>query len=253
MSGPAPQPAPQPAPTPRLWVLDAAKGVALLGMAAFHLLYDLILFGRLAPSDLPPGWLYWHPRLVAGSFILLAGLSLWLAHGAGLRGAAFGRRLAKIAAAAGLVSVATYLALPSAWVFFGILHAIAAFSLLALPLLRAPLWLVAALAVGVAGLSWVDAPALFNAPALAFLGLADVPPRTVDFEPVVPWFAVFLAGMIAGRVGTRAGLWRALGRLPAPGAGLGLLARGGRHSLVIYLVHQPVLLALVAAYDRLMP
>ncbi len=54
----------------------------------------------------------------------------------------FLRRLALVGGAAGLVSLATYLAFPENFIFFGILHAIALGSVLALPILRAPLWLV---------------------------------------------------------------------------------------------------------------
>jgi uncharacterized membrane protein len=72
-----------------------------------------------------------------------------------------------------------------------------------------------------------------------------VTPRTNDYVPLFPWFGLVLAGITAGRIGlprfARSSLdaWR-------PQTGLGRVATfAGRHSLVIYLVHQPVLLGLL--------
>ncbi len=88
------------------------------------------------------------------------------------------------------------------------------------------------------------AAAPFDAPHLAFLGLGRTAPQTNDYVPLFPWFGLVLAGVALARYGlpafTRsgAGTWRAEGRL-ARG-----LAFAGRHSLAIYLIHQPVLMAL---------
>ena len=85
-------------------------------------------------------------------------------------GATFWRREAILVAAAIAVSIGTYIAFGEYFAFFGVLHAIALFSLLALPFLRAPLWLVAlvAAAVIVAPFLWTD-PAFIN-PWLAWIG-----------------------------------------------------------------------------------
>jgi uncharacterized membrane protein len=66
-----------------------------------------------------------------------------------------------------------------------------------------------------------------------------------DYRPLLPWFGVVLIGLFAGNALYRSGK-ALLGRGTAPRAAkpLGLL---GRWSLAIYLVHQPVLLATLAA------
>lgn len=227
----------------RLQALDAARGVAILAMIVYHSVWDLGFLGLLArPVALDPPWQAF-ARTIAASFLTLVGVSLVLAHGEGLRRRAFTRRLFLVAGAALLVSAATYLAFPDSYVFFGILHAIALGSVLAVPFLRAPVSVVTLCAALVFG-----APLLISGvdhPALSFLGLRSTPPRTNDYVPVFPWFGFILAGMVLGRVGARLPGAAALkGWEPAGWFGRSLVW-GGRKSLPIYLVHQPVLLALL--------
>ena len=129
-------------PTERLLGLDIARSAALLGMVCFHIVFDLQMFGHLPFGTTLHPVFYWHARLVAGSFLFLAGVSLWLAHGQGIHWPAFWRRWIKLVAAAALVTVATYVALPEYFVYFGILHCIAASSLIGLLALRLPAALV---------------------------------------------------------------------------------------------------------------
>jgi uncharacterized membrane protein len=64
---------------------------------------------------------------------------------------------------------------------------------------------------------------------------------------MVPWLAPMLAGVAMGRLGSSQGWWTALAALRGPG----WLAWPGRHSLVIYLVHQPILIGTMLAWIRL--
>jgi uncharacterized membrane protein len=230
----------------RIDLLDLLRTLALLGMAAFHFSYDLLMFG-LIPSDYAyTNTFYFHARIVAASFIALAGIGLYLAHGAAIRWRSFWRRFSKIVAAAALVSLATRLVVPEAFIYFGILHAIALYSLLGLVTLRLPGPLTALLAAFfVAGSYWLKSPA-FDAELLRFIGLSTLPAYTVDFEPIFPWFGAFLAGIVIGQLGQSIGLWTSLARIRLPR----WTTWAGRHSLPIYLIHQPVLLTLVWAYTR---
>ena len=223
--------------------LDAARGVALVAMAVFHLTWDLSLFGLIEtdPGSAPAWRLFAHA--IAGSFLVMVGISLVLAHGAGVRRRPFLRRLAVLTLAAATVTVATWFVFPDTFIYFGILHAIALSSLLALPFLRAPSFLVLA-----AALLCIVAPELWrspdlNGPALLWLGLGTAIRPTNDYEPILPWFGYVLVGVAAARL-----LLPRLPSLPAwwRDSRIGqLLALAGRHSLTVYLVHQPVLFGLV--------
>ena len=229
----------------RLLGLDIARSLALLGMVAFHIVFNLQMFGHVPFGTTLHPFFYWHARLVAGSFLFLAGLSLWLAHGAGIRWPAFWRRWIRLAAAAALVTIATYAALPDYFVYFGILHSIAASSLLGLMVLRLPALAVAGLGAAIMAGSYILPDPAFNAPLLRFLGLATEPAMTVDFEPLFPWVGPFLLGLAMGKLADRYRLWAWLTLPDTPL--LRRLAWPGQHSLAIYLVHQPVLISLIWA------
>lgn len=226
----------------RLDILDVARGLALLAMALYHALWD-IGFLRLTATNLalgPSGRMA--ARLIAGSFLFLVGVGLVLAHGRGVRWRAFLRRLGLIAAAAAAITVATRFAFPDSYIFFGILHCIAVASLAALPFLRLPAAATALAAGAVLAAPMLVREPLFDSPALVWTGLGTVTPVTNDFVPLFPWFGIVLAGMAAARAALPS-MQAIIGRWRAQGRSARALAWAGRHSLLLYLVHQPLLLA----------
>ena len=242
--------APAAASAARLPWIDAARGAAILAMIVYHFSWDLRFFGFIA-ADVTgdPGWRMF-ARSIAGTFLALVGVSLVLATRRGLDRSRFLRRLGIVAAAAVAVTAATRLAMPDSYVFFGILHAIAVSSVLGLAFVRAPLPVVIA-----ASIFCFVAPALlsgptFDAPPLLWLGLSTYTPRSNDYVPVFPWFGVVLAGIGLVRLVrlVRPG-WLQLLVRPAPRQ----LVWAGRHSLAIYLLHQPILIGLVYLAAQISP
>ena len=233
-------------PRGRIAATDYARTVALLGMAVYHFTYDLTVFGALPPGMASQGVWREFARLVAGSFLALSGVSLFLAHGQGLRLRPFLRRLALVGLAAGAVSLATWVMMPDFFVFFGILHSIAVSSVIGLAFLRAP-GVVTLLAAAL----FLALPAVFRAYGLSpdwpvWLGLSDLNRPTMDFEPVFPWTGVFLTGLGAAQLTARLGGLNTLCRWRLRGGRVhAAMAWPGRHSLAIYLIHQPVLFGAV--------
>lgn len=226
---------------PRIALFDALRGAAILAMVVYHVAWDLYVLG-FSTTDVisEPGWAAFQ-RAIVSSFLLLVGVGLVLAHGDGISWRPFWRRFAMIAGAALLVTAGTYVVFPEYFVFFGILHAIALFSLVGLSFVRAPLWLIAAAIVLV-----MLPPALVTDPAmiarpLSWIGFWPTPPMTTDIVPVFPWFGVVLIGILATRLLRRSPLWPALTRLSLGNPAGRALRWLGRWSLVIYLVHQPLL------------
>jgi uncharacterized membrane protein len=246
----------------RLPLVDAARGVAIVAMAIYHFSWDLRFFGYVSADvagDL--GWRIF-ARSIAGSFLFLVGVSLVLATRNGLDRSRYLRRLATLAAAAAAVTAVTYFIFPDAFVFFGILHCIAVSSILALPFLRSPTWVVTAAAAFCLILPNLFRHELFDHPALWWIGLFTVPPRSNDFVPIFPWFGVVLAGIATARLIDPIGRSRAAGQSTlVPGQGsrwrfwmvLSPLAWAGKRSLPIYLLHQPLLFGLVYAASELAP
>lgn len=234
-----------PASRTRIELVDLARGIALLAMFVFHFAYDLSHFGLIEveiPAD--PAW-RWFARTIAASFLTLVGISLVLATRNGLNRRAFLKRLAMVSIAAALVTLGTWFAMPQVFIFFGILHQVALASVLALLFLRLPTAAIALSALVVFALPQFVAHDAFDRPWLYWLGLARDVPNTADFVPVLPWFGWVLTGMVLARLalphlaGSRIATWQARS-LPAR-----IVAWGGRHSLLVYLLHQPIFIGAI--------
>jgi len=238
---------PAPAARARFAIVDLARGVALLAMFVFHFAYDLSYFSLIALDiTTDPGWRLF-ARIIAGSFLTLVGISLVLATRNGLNRRAFLKRLALVSVAAALVTAATAFAMPENFVFFGILHQVALASVLALAFLRLPIWLVAVCAAVVLGLPAVIPPEALDGSWLdqnwlAWLGFAPNAPPSADFVPVFPWFGCVLGGIAIARLALPRIASSALARWQPDWAPARLIAWGGRHSLAVYLLHQPLFL-----------
>ncbi len=233
----------EPAKPRRLLWLDQARSVALLAMAIYHFCYDLEAFGHLPPGTMVSGWGAVFASTVAGSFLFLVGISLYLGHGRGIRWQAFFRRLAVICAAAALVTVMTYYVQGPRLVFFGILHSIAMSSVIGLAFLRLPIAVILVAAIAAATAPGYLATGIFDTPLLVWTGLTTLPVYAVDFVPTFPWLAPVLAGIATARITARAGMWNR--PTAAPTRARRILAWPGQHSLFIYLVHQPILIGIL--------
>lgn len=224
----------------RVDAIDAARGAAVCLMIAYHFCFDLRHFGWLAADfEHDAFWLAARAAILS-SFLALVGVSLVLADRAGLPSARFWRRQASVAACAGAVSLGSYLVFPRSFIYFGVLHCIVVTTLLARPLVRHPRSALvlgsAAIAVGNA----VSHPA-FDHLALSFIGLRTGKPQTEDYVPLLPWTGVALLAVAAGARWLTPQSVTRLAALRPPR----LLAALGRHSLAVYMAHQPVLLALL--------
>lgn len=234
----------------RIPALDLARTAALVGMIAFHFTFDLEMFGYAAPGTTVTGFFYYFARLVAGSFLFLAGVSLYLAHVDGIRWRPCLRRMAIVVGAALLVSVASIWVTPGGIIVFGILHAIALCSLIGLAFLRVPAVVTLAVAGVVFALPFYVSSDAFNSYGLLWIGLSDDRPPMSDYVPVLPWLAPCLAGIAFAKLAT--GLWQRLRTGRAPSRLVRVLAWPGQHSLVIYLLHQPVMVGLFWAITSML-
>lgn len=238
----------------RLWEVDAARTLAILMMVGYHSAYDA---HKLAPGlAIDPFAGGWQALQIAtgSSFLFVVGVSLAISNGRararGLSGLPLyrrhARRAAQVAACALLVSAGTWIAVGDDYVRFGILHCIAAAMLIG-PLLVRLGWWNAALApvVLAAGLALMAGPDS-DIPGLLVLGVPHPGGAGVDWYPLAPWLAPMLLGLAAGLAlypAGRRGAWGARLRRPRYAEAIGA---PGRHALPIYLVHQPVLIVLVA-------
>lgn len=232
----------------RIYALDLIRGVAVLGMILHHTLFAVeevsALFG--APVSFAfflDSRLFWVlQELFVGAFLLVSGICTAFSRSVLRRGLI-------VSAAAAAVTLATGILLPllgleGLEIWFGILH-LFGLSMLLYGLFTFPKRIVPALTAVVLfalylsmmltrGSGWSNALcAVIGLPAKGFF--------SADYYPLLPYFLLFLAGTFLGRpVKER--------RLPA--RFYTLRARPiewvGRHSLWIYLIHQPVIFGVAA-------
>lgn len=241
------------APSRRAVLLDEMRGFMLLNMLLYHLLYDLVfLFGVPVPWYLSRGAFLWQ-ELICCTFIGVAGACSVFSRSNLRRGL-------QLIGWGMVITLVTLVAMPGQTVWFGVLHLIGLSTLLFCPLAgaarRVPPWagivLCAVLYLLTYGVSmgyWGIGPlwqhplpsGLYQHSLLAPLGFPGGDFRSSDYFPLLPYFFVYAAGAFAGRIIRE--------RKPAPfyRSHSGALAFLGRHSLGIYLVHQPVLYGLLAA------
>lgn len=232
--------------------VDALRGLAVLWMTVFHFCFDLNHFGFIHQDFYrSPIWTV-QRTCILSLFLLCAGMGQALAVQAGQTWPRFWRRWCQIAGCAVLVSVGSAVMFPKSWIYFGVLHGMAV--MLVVCRLSVGwgrwLWLLGAVAIA---LGWfaptlhqaVDLPAVLDSKLWNWLGLIRSKPITEDYVPLLPWMGVMWWGVALGQLASRSGWLSALN--PEPGAPRKYLMWIGRWSLSWYMVHQPILIAILSA------
>ncbi len=225
----------------RLWQVDALRGVAILMMVIYHFVWDLRGLGGYDIAVYTGFWHYFQ-QATASLFIGLVGVSLTLSRRQAGPAAGWGRYLRRgaiIFSWGVVVGLVTFAFDPPRYVRFGILHLIGATIVLAYPFLG---WRWRALGLGLLLLFLGQVfPRLgWHLPWLDWLGLDSTPRAAFDYFPLIPWFGVALIGIFLGN--SFAGQRPAAGETRGPLPWLRLL---GQNSLLIYLIHQPILITLL--------
>lgn len=235
-------------PGVRFGSLDILRGVAVLWMTAYHFAFDLNHFGFIQQDFYrSPVWTL-QRTCILSLFLLCAGMGQALATAGGQSWQRFWRRWVQIAGCALLVSIGSVLMFPNSWIYFGVLHGMAAMLLVARLTVSWGRWLwPAGLALVVldplaplahAAWPWLGA---LDRPVLHWLGFMSHKPATEDYVPLLPWMGVMWWGVAAGQFALARGWFDR----PQPLRALAAPAWVGRWSLSWYMLHQPVLMGLL--------
>ncbi len=226
----------------RIWELDAFRGLCILGMVIVHFVYDIAVMYRIVDWQLPA----WFSFLQAWGnifFILLSGTCVTL-------GSHHIKRGLLVTGAGLLVSAVMFVMWKIDFlskanlIYFGVLHCLGVCMLLWAIFRKLPNW-----ALAVFGLLFVAAGfylrgrILVDFPWLLPLGFRYPGFASSDYFPLLPNFGFFLLGAVLGRL-----LYRKkeslLPRVNPKNPIIALLLFFGKHSLIIYLLHQPLLTGL---------
>jgi uncharacterized membrane protein len=237
----------------RFWEIDSLRGIAIVMMVTFHLIFDLYYFG-IYSFDVHSGFLWWFARITAFIFILLVGMSLSLSYSRTIllnkyrlqKNLFFKylKRGLKIFGYGLIITVVTWLFIGEGFIVFGILHLIGIGIILEYPFLKHKyinLYLgIIFIATGIYLMSFN-----FDFYGLLWLGFTPYNFYTLDYFPLLPWLGVVSLGIFLGNT-----LYENYTRhfqLPDLSKYSLINVSGflGRHSLFIYLIHQPILIIIL--------
>ncbi len=236
----------------RIYLLDEIRGFAIVCMVFFHAFYTMaFMFGWELGEILLEFFMPAEPYFAA-LFVLISGISSRLSHSNAIRGA----RLAVIAALLTLVTVFLdeMLGMSGASIYFGILHLLSAAMLFYAAVEKyaekVPVWVTVAVcgllfavtynmqygSVGIGELSFELPYELSMQAALYPFSTNSKAFSSSDYFPIFPWLFMFI-------IGTALGKYFKEGKIPKffyP-SHFKPLSFCGRHSLIIYLAHQPII------------
>ena len=223
----------------RIWELDALRGLCILGMVVVHFIYDLVELYGLIKWEYPPLFTFvqqWGGVL----FLLISGICVTL-------GSRCIRRGALVFGCGVVVSAVTYgmyhfgFSGKGIIIYFGVLHCLGACMLLWPVFRRLPHWALALLGAVLvaAGLYLRTLPgAAF--PWLMPLGLPWEGFASSDYFPLLPYLGFFLLGSALGKSVYR-NKESLLPRVNTKNYLVRFFLVCGKHSLLIYMLHQPIL------------
>lgn len=242
----------------RVYFIDILRGLLIVYVVYYHLMYDLNdIMGYNIPY-LYSDWFSTIRDIMSGSLIFISGISCNFSGNNIKRGA-------KTILMALMLSIVTFVAMPDQTIVFGILHLLGimmvTYGVVQLAsayressaysdkrmCVRAILMFIFVFMfafcrniysgyVKLASVTINLPRGLYGSFPMFILGFAG-PYMSADYYPVIPWGFLFLAGAMAGYVFNRDNLPRFIYKnFSRP------LAFIGRHTLFIYIVHQPVLL-----------
>jgi uncharacterized membrane protein len=242
----------------RFWEIDLVRTVAVIIMIVFDVLYVLGPRGLDIQNTGVPGppygpW-WWIARVNASVFIFLAGVSLTISQArSSKKMSGFRLRGLQIFGWGMVITLLTWLILPDEYVIFGILHFFGIAFILAPFFLRFRyINLIVGAALMALGIYLLEQGVFVDFPWL--LWLMPYSFGTLDYWPLLPWFGLFLVGMFAGTILYPQGNRRFhIPDFSHPVASA--LTLPGRHPLVMYIAHWPILIGIMFALypDKILP
>ncbi len=211
-------------------------------MIIFHLSFDLNNFHFINIDIYHAKEWHYYRMLIVSMFILCVGISLALVNENGIKIKKEFKRFIFLSFASLMITFASLITFAQSWIYFGVLHFITVASVLALAFVRYE-WLsliVGVLIVLLFNLGIINMHWLYNATS----SILHLPYHTEDLVPLTPWFGVVLIGIFIGK--------KRLFLFPLQeNKATNSIALLGKHSLLIYLAHQPLFFGSIALADYL--
>lgn len=231
----------------RYHLLDNLRGITLISMILYHAMWDIVyIFGVDAPWYRTEGAYIWQ-QSICWTFILLSGFCWSL-------GKKHLKRGLTVFGLAWIITAVTVVLMPENKIMFGVLCLLGSAMLLMIPLdklfrrINPYMGIVITFVLflftkrvpdgylGVGDWQLLQLPRAWYANSFtAYLGFPHTSFTSTDYFPILPWFFLFVTGYFLYHIWKRCNKSSLLEM-----RGVAALAFIGRHSLIIYALHQPV-------------
>lgn len=223
----------------RIDAVDYFRGIAVVLMIIFHATYDLKKMVYGFEDLLPRNYWSWFPSLIGSMFFFTMGYATYLAPKFSYK------RALKVFSLGLLVSLSSYLYSPDMLITFGVLHSLGLSMFLIHPFMKLQKKYASAnffigfavIAIG----NWFYTKEFNTVDWLFPLGIRAAGFSSADYYPIFPWFGVALLGAFAAQKTASK-----LASAPFHFAMKKSVSWLGKHSLAIYLIHQPILIGLIS-------
>ena len=241
----------------RSQLIDGLRAIAVLAMIVYHFAWDLGFFNIVDPFIVNSGWWKIFAVSIGSSFLFLSGISFWLSAYGGINFRKFTKRFLILISAALLVSLGTYQADSNTFVFFGILHLLSACTLLGLLIYKMPSALIILIGLSIVILEPYLISDFYEPKYLAWTGLFSGSTGSVDFYGFIPWSSAYIFGIGLSKIIFKIdgkGIWTNNFLFSNARKNSVLIKTFfwlGRNSLLIYLIHQPILIGIIYTYMKI--
>ncbi len=218
------------------------RGIAIIAMITFHIVFDLQYFGIFKVNVNDLSWIIFRDAIFS-SFFLLVGISLTLSYSKSRPFSHFLLRGIKIFCWGLLITIATLLFLNQGFIYFGVLHFIGVSIVISYPFLKLKnANLIFAFIIF--GLWLLIANFTLSFPWLLWLGLKPHIFYSLDYFPLIPYFAIILIGIFLGNTFYK----NHKRQYKLPELNIKPIEFLGKNALVIYLIHQPLIILFISLF-----
>lgn len=220
----------------RIFEIDFFRGLAILFMVYFHIIYDLNEFLDFNVSY-SHGFNFFIGKISAILFMLICGISSSFSKNNFKRGS--------IVLSLGLlITLITYLFQSDQIIMFGILHFLG-FCMLLFPVLNklsVKILIILSIVLLITGM--IIKNYYFEIEYLFFIGIRTKLFFSSDYYPILPWISIFILGIILGKT-----IYTNKSSVLNNNIKYNYICKIGKHSLIIYLLHQPIIILIINLFQ----
>ena len=235
----------------RINFVDYGRSFAIIAMIIYHFAYDLGQFGFIDLQVIISGPWKFFATIIGSSFLFISGFSFWIMISRKFNLIKFLKRLLVLIFSSLIISIVTYIYLGNSFIFFGILHLLALCTIIGLVIFRIPFLILIIISIFIFFTPYIFKSDFFEPKYLSWIGLYGKSTGSVDFYPFFPWSSSFILGIAISKI-----LFKRKILISEKASfkkdNIAFINRcllwSGRNSLLIYLLHQPILIGLIFLY-----